>query len=1433
MVPGERKPRAEFADCLLWGLKQSGLTQKAAAGRINAKLRALRLAGRTQLPPSLSDRTLSSWINHRGLPSSVVLIDLVADILTAAMRVKYHNGKSTPEGHSIEDWRVRLISLYKVAVMTSTIAPRSANTFHKSVGESSPAIRRSHSYAQRLVPSPFHGRENEQAEAYRIGGSSAPAGQFPILWWQAGPWTGKTALSAWLTLHPPPLVDVVSFFIVDRLADHADSIGYTKEVGTQFAELAGMQSEWPRVQADDLPILVVQACARANRAGRRIVLIVDALDEDQGSWPNSGLPSIASLLPSFSSEVEKQTLSLILTSRKHPPLPLDVPTNHPIKKVQSTLLTPSPHALVGRREALEEIQYRLTRDTISAQILTYLAAASPTKGTAYPAADVPEQYPSPGVADTQEHDQPKASARGTGLSASDLAELIGVRRPLVAAALRSGYSSSLRTDMVRSGDSADAEIYYFAHETLTAITQEEVGIKEIALARARINAWADSQLQQGWSAETPHYLVSGYSELLYSLKDTRRLYSLVKDTRRLNLMLRRTGAHLESLHQAHLVEQLAVDSQDPDLAVLAGVAIVRWRLEQAERNLPPSLATLWIELGDLAHAEQLIESESASVESSAKYQRVLKAAIESAAACGYFEWAERMTQRIGAPSDRAAAFATLGKYSAISGDRERAIVLAKRATDIPYDRTHITFRPDETIDVCLAIIAHKTRADVRQTSRSGAGRTAYDDGLAWAIAEDGEWRLASQILNTIRRGSPYYVDAVSATGVSAANSGAIFEADEYGCLITADERARIDTAIIHYLSEHGAVSEACARLWRLLGGRTLNTSERQTRLDRYRLEDQVSLYRTVWSVCGIMAVHGALEDALLLARNLPSPSARAAALAEISAGSAKDSALIATAVLDEAVSSLSERRDMRYLEDKLRQEATGIVAASFAAAGEMLRAFDLIQREDLPVRRYDILEDAARALARRKEWVRSVEFACKLPGGTWRSRVLCEIATSILPIDREQARHLAGQAEEAARIYDGETDVLSVLSIESMITGKKELGLSLMQRIAEVEWPPAWLPLEEILRAFNDAGQYEDTKKLWRKSDKTEKYSPELLRAMAMSGEVNAALDIITATKPRWDGDLAKDWRLLHFVEYLLSVGLVEPAAMALGLIDHPALRLLGLSHFPGVMPDLHESLQLVVSQVRPGSIDESSEYLLRELVSGLARSGHIPECEAVAEAAIEDEALRAEALAEAALCTAQQEAASRLAKKAKALKKTLENPSENIEAAIAMVSLRAGSIDAVRKFVSMTGSPYIKKRLLVAIARSPQISEQHLQLWLRASCLELQSKYRYVYSGPVAEFTEFAGPALAEVVSSLCDAGLLDCAGKLAADIQHDRSRVRALGIVAVNMDRIDPRRAKNLLAQCLIDRAFIDALRALRILDADGLVEAGSVLMTLVSDW
>jgi hypothetical protein len=52
----------------------------------------------------------------------------------------------------------------------------------------------------------LHGRERELQEL-----ADFCHGDEPCVWWQAGPWAGKSALMSWFVLNPPPGVDVICF----------------------------------------------------------------------------------------------------------------------------------------------------------------------------------------------------------------------------------------------------------------------------------------------------------------------------------------------------------------------------------------------------------------------------------------------------------------------------------------------------------------------------------------------------------------------------------------------------------------------------------------------------------------------------------------------------------------------------------------------------------------------------------------------------------------------------------------------------------------------------------------------------------------------------------------------------------------------------------------------------------------------------------------------------------------------------------------------------------------------------------------------------------------------------------------------------------------------------------------------------------------------
>jgi hypothetical protein len=174
------------------------------------------------------------------------------------------------------------------------------------------------------------------------------AGSAPYLWWQADPWAGKSALLSAFVLDPPPATDVVSFFITGRLAAEADSSACVDALIDQLAALIGEKppASVSALSRDaDRRRLLRMAADRAAEAGRRLVLVVDGLDEDTGARPGTGLASVAAILP----KAHHDALRVIVASRPSPALPADVPPDHPLRRCRPMLLGRSPSTTSARR----------------------------------------------------------------------------------------------------------------------------------------------------------------------------------------------------------------------------------------------------------------------------------------------------------------------------------------------------------------------------------------------------------------------------------------------------------------------------------------------------------------------------------------------------------------------------------------------------------------------------------------------------------------------------------------------------------------------------------------------------------------------------------------------------------------------------------------------------------------------------------------------------------------------------------------------------------------------------------------------------------------------------------------------------------------------------------------------------------------------------
>ncbi|MDX2559885.1 hypothetical protein PV371_09505 [Streptomyces sp. TX20-6-3] len=400
---------------------------------------------------------------------------------------------------------------------------------------------------RRIAPPELVGRDEELAElAAFCRADSGPA----YAHWRADAWAGKTALMAWLALDPPPGVRIVPFFVTARLGAQNDVAAYTDVVLEQLAELAG----------EGLPALLTAATREAHllrlyasaaeacaARGERLVLLVDGLDEDRGVTTGADAHSIASLLP--------YGLRVIVAGRPNPPLPADVPEDHPLRTAVVRTLAPSPRAHAIRTDAERELKRLLEAGGLSYDLLALLTAA------------------------------------GGGLTADDLAELTAAVPYRVKDVLRTGPG---RTFAVRG------ETYLLAHEELATGAREMLGERELARWRAVLHTWADGWRERGWPDGTPDYLLHGYLPMLRAEGDVERLVDCAVDGRRHERLLAVTGGDAAALGEIGAGEDAVLGPgyrQDAVTSAALRLAMGRTRLVRESGVVPLALLSGWAAVG--------------------------------------------------------------------------------------------------------------------------------------------------------------------------------------------------------------------------------------------------------------------------------------------------------------------------------------------------------------------------------------------------------------------------------------------------------------------------------------------------------------------------------------------------------------------------------------------------------------------------------------------------------------------------------------------------------------------------------------------------------------------------------------------------------------------------------------------------------------------
>lgn len=419
--------------------------------------------------------------------------------------------------------------------------------------------------ARDIAPPDLLGRVDERAELDRFcTGDAGPAAEDRYQWWRGEPWAGKTALASSLAADPPDGVRVAAFFAGAQQVGQADATAFTEAMLDQLAALAGEPvpvATSAEGRDRERRLLVDLAAARLAELGETLLLIIDGLDEDVSAFPGSDRRSIASLLPPRPAG----NVRVLVTSRHHPDLPIDVPEDHPLRRLQERVLVPSPFAAGKERSAKRDLLGHLSSgDPVRVDVIGFMVAT------------------------------------GGGLSLDDLHALTKVPKAELAVLLQRSFGRIFNYLRPVSDDAAS---YHFAHETLGKVAAEYLSA-EILRYRRRLFEWAESYRLAGWPLATPRYLLQPYGRLLISTADLPTLTRLSRNPARYDCMLAADGTDHDALTELAEIRRRLVTGH-PDLGALAGISLFADRLRHRNQHIPARLPALLARLGRLAQADAL------------------------------------------------------------------------------------------------------------------------------------------------------------------------------------------------------------------------------------------------------------------------------------------------------------------------------------------------------------------------------------------------------------------------------------------------------------------------------------------------------------------------------------------------------------------------------------------------------------------------------------------------------------------------------------------------------------------------------------------------------------------------------------------------------------------------------------------------------------
>ncbi|MFE7511445.1 hypothetical protein ACFU8I_09505 [Streptomyces sp. NPDC057540] len=406
------------------------------------------------------------------------------------------------------------------------------------------------------------GRMRERTEMnsfVRDSRAEAPS----YLCWHADAPVGKTLLLAdYVSRRPPAGIDILTYFVS---AGHGTNTRaeFEREVAQQMDDFLGGRGRPVPGNAREWRERFAEAAAKSAGLGRRLLLVIDALDDDV-AWAGAeaqNAPSIAALLPAR----PPSGMRVIVSLRRWGRFPDDLP--------------PVRHPLRRRR---------------------HLRILSPVAGVRL------IRTPAPETTALGERSAGLLAVAGGGLRAADLAELTGLPVDHLDRLVHGPAGRALVADDPLS------RTYALADPSLVRTVLEKLGEQGILRHTRQLLSWSRRYRAAGWPDGTPPYLLEHQLRLL---TDAGERAAYIVDVLRLRRLAHSAGpdAALAQL-DAFETEVAGPEGADPKdlsaaaLATLVPLCAVRCFLRQEPYEVPDGGPSLLVRLGYAERARGLARS---------------------------------------------------------------------------------------------------------------------------------------------------------------------------------------------------------------------------------------------------------------------------------------------------------------------------------------------------------------------------------------------------------------------------------------------------------------------------------------------------------------------------------------------------------------------------------------------------------------------------------------------------------------------------------------------------------------------------------------------------------------------------------------------------------------------------------------------------------